>query len=384
MRFSSRIPSSLQTSPLVEQLRQMQLIDLTCSNPTRCGLTYPVQSLADALSSPDPLSYSPSALGKLEARAAIARCAREETTADQVVLCASTSEAYAWVFKLFCEANELVAYPAPSYPLISVIGELEATVPVSYRLAFDGQWEIDLASLEARVEQGARVIVMVQPNNPTGSCVSVEQGIQLADLCARYDAIAISDEVFAPYARQPMPALGRCFAGKAPLICLDGLSKGLGLPGAKLSWMIVRGADLACRQSIIERLEWVADAFLSVSALIQNATPRLMEIAPVVQRRINSRALENQATLKEALGRVPSVDLLPSMGGWSAVLRLPRTRNDDELVLWLAREAHVFVHSGYFYDFAGEGYVVISLLGDPAELAASAERLVDLFLREYG
>ncbi len=343
--------------------------DLTGSNPTNAGIVYPQELLgvlerAQAKS----LVYRPEPFGMLTAREAVARVTSAEVR--DIMLTASTSEAYAFLFKLLCDAGDAVLVPAPSYPLFEHLAELEGVQALPYRLAYDGAWHIDTDSLRRAVTPRVRAIVVVSPNNPTGQYLSDSE----ADVLASFGLPLISDEVFREFPlaqatpRRPPPREA-CLT-----FTLDGLSKRAGSPQLKLGWTVVSGPERARREAC-ERLELIADTFLSVGTPIQQALPGLLDLCPGVTAAIGARCRENLATLERAVA-TSSVTLLRAEAGWNSVLRLPAVRSEEELVLDLLREHEVLVQPGWYYDFESEPYAIVSLLTEPHVFAEGTARLV--------
>lgn len=376
MIFSRRIPTDLDSSPLQAELAKFSgLLDLTATNPTRCGLAADPEALRLALASVDATRYAPEALGLLEARRSVVEhAAPVGFDVERVVMTASTSEAYALLFKLFCDPGDVIAVPAPSYPLVEVLANLEGVRLERYRLEYDGAWRLDLPSVSAALNGGAKLLIMVTPNNPTGSVPSPDERRALRRLCAERRVPLVADEVFAPYpfGNEALPTLGN---DQGPLtFVLDGLSKRAGMPQLKLGWMLLYG-EAGDVRAVSERLAWIADAQLSVATPVQLALPRLFEIGASVRQRILDRVRANRRALESVVATLPPVDLLAADGGWTAVLRLPQTASDDELVLHLAKTAGVRVQPGYLYDFERDGHIVIGLLNHEQEFADAVSRL---------
>jgi alanine-synthesizing transaminase len=376
MRFSRRLPADLTSSPLALELsRRSDAVDLTESNPTSVGFI--AENLSELLAAPGSERYEPEPRGLVSTRQAIVRYAASlgvATSVERLLVTASTSEAYALILKLLCDPGDRIAVPSPSYPLVDVLAGLELVEVVRYGLIYDGRWRLDLDSVRATLEAGARAVVVVQPNNPTGSVLTPTELAALEELAAMHDAAIISDEVFRPY---PLDArLLPTFAGvrRALTFVLDGLSKGAALPQLKLGWMSVFGPEGQVADAV-SRLEWIADAYLSVATPVQRALPALLAGAPSIVARIRDRVRENRAALVAALDTVSAVEVLHQEGGWCAVLRVPGTCSEDELVTRLAADAKVKVHPGYFYDFADDGYLVLGLLQPPEIFAPAARRL---------
>jgi alanine-synthesizing transaminase len=315
--------------------------------------------------------YRPEPFGSPSARAAVARHfakARKVIEPDvaDVLLTASTSEAYSFLFKLLCDPGDEVLVPAPSYPLLEHLAELDAVKLAPYRLAYDGAWHIDLDSVRRAVTPRTRALIVVSPNNPTGQYSSASELAALAEL----GLPLVSDEVFFEYAlleRATTPPLPSSVLGFA----LGGLSKLAGAPQLKLAWTILSGPEPARREAR-ERLELVADTFLSVSSPVQHALPELLDAADNVTSAIGARCRGNLQQLRHALTN-SSATLLRAEGGWSAVLRLPSITTEDQFVLGLLRERGVLVQPGWFYDFETQPFVVLSLLTEPGLFRQGAE-----------
>lgn len=379
--FSSRTSWDRATNPLARAAaaarRAGPLLDLTGTNPTAAGLAAPADLLA-LLGDPGSAAYEPEPAGWMPAREAVAAdYARRgaAVAARQVVLTASTSEAYAHAFKLLCDPGDAILVPRPSYPLFQFLADLESVTIVPYPLSYDGAWHLRLSDVAAACTARARAVVAVTPNNPTGSFVKRDEWDGLAAFCAEKGLAVVSDEVFADYALRPDPTRVETLAGEGPAlaICLGGLSKSCGLPQLKLGWMAVAGPT-AARDEAIERLELIADTFLSVGTPVQRAAPAILARAPALRQPILSRVADNVAVLRRALaGSAASV--LDVEGGWSAVVRLPATRTEEEWVLGLLERERVLAHPGYFFDLPREAYLVLSLLPEPDAFAEGAARL---------
>jgi aspartate/methionine/tyrosine aminotransferase len=372
IRLSSRLPSSLAANRLsveVERCRRsgVSVVDLTDSNPTRVGLPYP-PAILDQLSAPAALRYDPHPFGLILAREAVARdCARRGANVDpaDVVLTASTSESYSWLFKLLCEPGETVLAPAPSYPLFEHLTRLEGIAMASYRLEYHGRWELDMDSIRA-APPSTRALIVVSPNNPTGSYVSIREFGELLDVCRSRGWALIADEVFADYPLESEPPMTD-LAGVADVLTftLGGASKTLGLPQIKLGWM-VSGGPAQARSAALSALELIADTFLSVSTPVQTAAPSLLAQGASVRHAIHARLRENLNNARRVAERYASCKVLPVEGGWCAVVRVPATRPEEALILDLLASERVLVHPGYFFDFPREAFIVVSLLPPPA------------------
>jgi alanine-synthesizing transaminase len=393
--FSSRVPGELEPNRLTLGVRRARaagrpLLDLTLTNPTAAGIAYP-PSILDALSDRAAERYDPAPLGLPAARAAVARdYARRgvDVAAGRIVLTASTSEAYSTLFKLLCEPDgDAAMVPAPSYPLFDHLTRLDGVTPIAYRLEYHGRWLVDFDRLDAAWTDRVRAVLAVSPNNPTGSTLSGAELDGLARRCAERDAALIVDEVFADYllpaAPVPSPLVSgssrsrdHVMAGSCLTFRLGGLSKSAGLPQVKLGWIAVEGPE-APVLTALDRLELICDTYLSVATPIQVAAPRLIDTGALVRERILDRVRTNYQSLRSLVAAYPSVDLLHGDGGWSAVLRVASTGGEEELVLALLEHDGVLVHPGFFFDFAHEGFLVVSLLTEPAAFCEGVRRVME-------
>jgi aspartate/methionine/tyrosine aminotransferase len=377
--FSRRTPDDQRPNRLAAARARLgePAFDLTESNPTRCSLPYP-EDLLEALADPRGLAYRPEPKGPLAARAAVARQYLGwgvELDPERVVLTASTSEAYGFLMRLLADPGDRLLVPSPSYPLFDQLARLDAVSLVPYVLDVDDGWRPDLDALAAAPE-GCRALVVVHPNNPTGSFIQPEDAERLGKLCRARGWALIADEVFLPYPLDGGPGSDHSFAATSSCLSfsLGGLSKSVGLPQLKLGWIAVSG-PAGELPAALARLEYVADAYLSVSTPVALAAPRLLERGLLVQRAIADRCRANLDQLRELAGTTPAVTVLPAGGGWSAVLRVPALLDDEGLAVHLLETASVAVHPGYLFDLPGEGYLVVSLL-PPEELFGEGVRRV--------
>ena len=380
---SSRLPADLAPNRLTDAVARRRaggsgLVDLTESNPTRAGLPYPSDLLAP-LADAAGLAYAPQPFGLESARAAVvADYARRDiaTRLDRVCLAASTSEAYAWLFKLLCDPGDRVLVPRPSYPLFEHLTALECVEASPYELDLHGHWRIDVDALARLVDERTKAVLVVSPNNPTGSVIDRAELDALAAVCAAHDLVLIGDEVFADYrldGKAPAPSVIQ--QEHAVAVSLGGLSKSVGLPQVKVAWMAVGGpAEAAAR--VMAGLEIIADTFLSVSTPAQVALPELLIRGGVVRDEIRARTARNLAALIAAVAAAPAVTLLPPAGGWCAVLQVPSIRHEEALVLTLVEEDGVLVHPGYFFDFPREAFVVVSLIVAPDDFDIGLARVL--------
>ena len=349
------------------------VLDLTVSNPIRVGLHYP-DWILPALADPAGLVYDPNSAGLLRAREAVSRYyasrgARVEP--EQVVLTASTSEAYSFLFKLLADPGDRVLAPKPSYPLFDFLGRLDGIELGHYQLRYEGGWWLDVASLKAAITPRTKAILAVSPNNPTGSCLRTEEWDQIVAICERNKLAFIVDEVFADFRFIGNDTVS---SDNTLVFRLNGLSKILALPQMKLAWIVVEG-DPEQRAAAIEALEIIADTYLSVATPVQLAAGKWLERRESVQRALLERLRENLAILEKVM-QGSAVELLPPEGGWSAVIRLPRTRTEEEWVLDLLASDNTLVQPGYFFDFEAEAYIVVSLLTPPEEMSKGIGRVV--------
>ncbi len=378
--FSSRFHWDLAPNRLARLLEEKRragaaILDLTESNPTRAGFDYPAE-VALALGDPRALLYDPRPAGLPEAREAVCRYYAEAGHAvdpDHVLLTASTSEAYAWVFKLLADPGGEVLTPRPSYPLFEFLAAMESLRVVPYPLAYHGGWSIDCEALAAAVTPRTRAIVLVNPNNPTGSFLKRDELRLLESL----GAPLISDEVFADYAFGEDARRVRTLAGGTRTLSfsLSGLSKIAGLPQMKMAWIAIAGPPGA-RAEAREKLELIADTYLSVSTPVQLAAPRLMELGKTVRDQIAARVRANLAWFQAAVGEASPCRILAVEGGWCATLQAPRIRREEELALELLANHHVLAQPGYFYDFESEAYLVLSLLTAPETFQEGCRRVL--------
>lgn len=381
--FSRRTGWDLRANRLSRILSEKRaagttVLDLTETNPTRVGLRCP-EDLLSLLARPSGRDYIPESLGLLSARQAVAAdLARggAPVDPDRIVLSASTSEAYAFLFKLLCDPGDEILVPRPGYPLFEYLGGLEAVTVRGYEVVHDGRWHLDMQGLREAVSERTRAIVVVSPGNPTGAYLSPSERADLESLAAGHDLALVSDEVFADFsfdvgAVPPRPGED----GPALTFTLGGLSKSCGLPQLKLAWTVVSGPEQARAEALV-RLEVVADAYLSVSTPVQLATAQILARVEELQAPIRERTARNLGALGRCLGDAPAVSLLEPEGGWSAVLRIPATVSEEERVTTLLEEHDVYVHPGYFFDFPREAYLVVSLLVEPSTFDDGVSRLL--------
>lgn len=383
--FSSRLPRQLSAnsfSAAIAALRAqgVTLRDLTVTNPTSVGFTGSSATL-EALADPAGLSYNPIPFGIHSARQVVAsEMSFGGVTVDpaQVVLTASTSEAYSLLFKLLCDPGDVVLTPEPSYPLFELLTRLDGVVSAPYPLEHHGVWSIDRESVAAAMTTRARAILIVSPNNPTGSMLRSADREWLVTFAREHDLALISDEVFAGYPIEPRPDASSLLGEDRVLtFTLGGLSKSAGLPQVKLGWIVVSG-PVRQVDDALQRLEVICDTYLSVSTPVQVAAARLIEGGKQVRAHILERLHTNYRALTMACARYPSVRLLPVEGGWCAVVRVPSTVGEEALALRILHEAHVIVHPGYFFDIHQGAHLVVSLLPEPELFAAALAQALEI------
>jgi aspartate/methionine/tyrosine aminotransferase len=382
--FSKRVPDDRRPTRYARALAAArthgELIDLTLSNPTRAGIAYP-HDLLQPLADPAALLYRPEPFGLEEARAAVADTYLTRglpIERERIVLTASTSEAYSLLFKLLCDPGRSdVLTPVPSYPLFDHLARLDGVVQHAYTLDYHGAWRIDPDSLARAWTADTRAVLVVSPNNPTGSVLHETDADELEATCAARDAALIVDEVFRDYPlAEPIADAAVLRTPRCLVARLGGLSKTVGLPQVKLGWIALDGPAPLVAEAL-DRLELIADTYLSVSTPVQIAARRLLRDGASIRAAIGERIRGNYESLRRLGGSSSAVTVLPAEGGWSAVLRVPATRSEDDLVVELLERDRVAVHPGYFFDFAREAFVVISLLPPPEVFARGTARLLE-------
>ena len=390
--FASRTNWHLETNRFTRALDEhrksgKELLDLTASNPTTCGLAYPEQEILAALADPRALVYRPESKGLREAREAVAEyyCGRlgfsgyaASVKPERVLLASGTSEAYSHIFRLLCEAGDEILVPAPSYPLFEFLADLADIHLIPYPLLYDHGWQMDLASLRAALTPRSRAVLVVHPNNPTGSFVNPSEAAELAKICAPRGMAIVADEVFLDYASGSSPAHTFAFHEAALTFTLSGLSKISLLPQMKLAWTVVSGPE-SLVQTAVNRLEIIADTYLSPSTPVQLALPKLLSLCRSMQSQLQQRISANLFALDNMLRESKSLSRLDREGGWYAILRVPTTGTDEDLAVGLLEQCSVLVHPGHFFDFSQEGFLVLSLITPESEFQKGLRRLQKYF-----
>jgi alanine-synthesizing transaminase len=382
--FADRTQWNLTSNRLAEALVRhraagRKLLDLTASNPTECGFQYDEHAILNALSQPQALDYRPDPRGLKSAREAVCEyyAARgdSQVLAEQVLLTTSTSEAYSFALRLLSNPGDEVLVPAPSYPLLDFLADIQDVKLVRYPLFYDHGWHIDFHALEQAVTPRTRAVIVVHPNNPTGHFVKPEETGRLNGICARHDLAILADEVFLDFSlRATHPASFATNHG-ALTFTLSGLSKIAGLPQMKLAWLIATGPEDRKREALA-RLEVIADTYLSVSTPVQLAARQFFDQRQHFQEQLMGRLRKNLAELDGQLAHQKACSRLEIEGGWYAVLRVPATRPDEDLAIELLENCDVYLHPGHFYGFPADGYLVVSLITREAEFAEGVRRIL--------
>ncbi|MFZ0420854.1 MAG: pyridoxal phosphate-dependent aminotransferase [Candidatus Sulfotelmatobacter sp.] len=392
--FSDRTNWKLTRNRLTEALEEVRssgarVLDLTLSNPTRAGLRYDEARILQSLASPKAMDYDPQPLGLPGARAAVADYYRalqgsrqgvregiRHFDPERLILTTSTSEGYSFMFRLLCNPGDELLVPKPSYPLFEFLADLQDVRLAPYPLIYDHGWQMDFPSLEKVVTKRSRGVVVVHPNNPTGSYVHAHEQEALNSFCREHKIAIIADEVFLDYAHNGAPE--RSFAANQDVLTftLSGVSKISALPQMKVAWVATSGPaeEVEAAQA---RLEMISDTYLSMNAPIQWAVPALLEQRGSIQQQLLDRVRGNLAELDRQLATQTTCQRLSVEGGWYAVLRIPVMQTDEELVVDLLRRKSVLVHPGHFYDFPSDGYLVLSLITGEADFAHGARAIVE-------
>jgi alanine-synthesizing transaminase len=386
--FASRTNWHLETNPLTRALEEhrrsgKELFDLTESNPTTCGFAYPEGEILAALADPRGLVYRPESKGLREAREAVVEYyagragfsgSVAQVDPEHIVLASGTSEAYTHIFRLLCEAGDEILVPAPSYPLFEFLADLADIHLVPYPLLYDHGWQIDFGSMRAALTTRSRAVLVVHPNNPTGSFVKPREAAELAEICAAREMAIVADEVFLDYAGDYKPAQTFALSDAALTFTLSGLSKISLLPQMKLAWTVVSGRETIV-QPAVDRLEIIADTYLSPSTPVQLALSKFLSLRHVLQPQLQLRISANLAFLDNMLRESKSLARLDREGGWYAILRVPVTGTDDDLIVALLDRFSVLVHPSHFFNFSRDGFLVLSLITPEKQFQEGLRRL---------
>lgn len=382
MRFSHRTNWNTEESELAQAHRErlaagFPVVDLTASNPTRCGFHYDADLLS-ALADVRAMDYDPQPRGLLSARNAV--CAYygdhgANVEPEQVILTTSTSEAYSYLFRLLCDPGSEILIPQPSYPLFDFLATLDDVRLRPAPLVYDHGWQMDPEGFRRAITPQTRAIVLVHPNNPTGHFLKHWEAAELAALCREHEISLIVDEVFLDYAFTNQPETVQTFAAgleNVPVFVVSGMSKIAGLPQMKAAWIVAAGPE---RNAALERLEVIADTFLSMNAPVQGALPQWLARRHGIQSQIHERVRTNLAELDRQLARQHTIRRLAVEGGWYAILRIPALQSDEKTVLQLLQQG-VWLHPGYFFGMVESGWLVVSLLGPEAEFGTAVTTLL--------
>jgi alanine-synthesizing transaminase len=383
--FSRRTDWKLTPNRFTQVQRELQaagreVVDLAISNPTRAELHYDAETILQALVNPQAMDYDPQPKGLRSAREAVAgyyRKQHDEIDPDAIVLTTSTSEGYSYVFRLLCNVEDEILVPKPSYPLFEFLADLQDVKLVPYPLLYDHGWQIDFPSLYKAVNHRTRVVVVVHPNNPTGSFVADEERRVLNQFCREYNLALIVDEVFLDYAHDGVLRSTFATGGDTLTFTLSGLSKISALPQMKLAWVVTSGPGEQV-SAALARLEVIADTYLSLNAPVQLAAPVLLEQRHSIQPLLLDRVRANLSELDRGLEKQKACRRLEAEGGWYAVIRVPVTQSDEDLAIEILRELSVIVHPGHFYDFPSDGYLIVSLITPPQNFRRGIANVLDL------
>jgi alanine-synthesizing transaminase len=385
--FSKRFRWNLETNRLAHLLAEKRaagaaLLDLTESNPTRAGLDYPTDEILKALPNPAAMSYEPTPRGIIETRRSVADYYQQRgyhVPLDRLHLTASTSEGYAFLFKLLCDDGDVALVPQPSYPLFDFLAALEGVTLRPYHLDYvhPRGWRIDFDSLHSAIDERTRAVIVVNPNNPTGSFLSPDERAKLLEICTARRLALIVDEVFGDYAWNKESGIDGSLVnagGEALVFVLSGLSKIVALPQMKLAWIVTSGPEQLANEAV-EHIDLIADTYLSVSTPIQRAAIDWLQLREGIQAGLLDRVGRNLGYLTRAIEGT-SGRLLKAQGGWYATIEVPRHESEEELVLSLLRDDNVIVHPGYFFDFPREAYLILSLLTPEAVFSEATARVI--------
>ena len=387
--FAERTAWELKKNRYTEELERSRsagtkLLDLTVSNPTVCGFHFRDDQILEAFKNRDALTYHPEPRGLRIAREAV--CAyygeharrvnlNRQISPEQIFLTTGTSEAYSFLFRLLCNPGDQVLVPRPSYPLFDFLADIQDVKLAAYPLQYDHGWHIDFAALESLITDKTRAVMVVHPNNPTGSFASRGEMSKLGQVCADYGLALIADEVFLDYGISDAIPASFALNNDSLTFVLSGLSKISCLPQMKVGWVVVNG-PAGLRSQAEDRLEVIADTYLSMNAPLQLALPVLLEERRHIQPQLFDRIEQNLRSLDDEIKKQELVSRLEMQGGWYAVLRVPATGPDEELAIELIRQHEVVVHPGHFYDFPREGYLVVSLITPEDQFREGIRRIL--------
>ncbi|MGZ4899411.1 MAG: pyridoxal phosphate-dependent aminotransferase [Candidatus Angelobacter sp.] len=380
--FASRTNWNLKPNRLAEALERhkssgRRLLDLSASNPTECGFRYDAPAIMRSLCAPASLQYHPDPKGLKSARQAVSDYYAEHgerVSVDDLILTASTSEAYSFIFRLLGNPGDELLIPTPGYPLFDFLADVNDVKLIRYPLFYDHGWHIDLHALKQAITPRTRGVIVVHPNNPTGHFTKPEEIAQLNELCSANQMAIIADEVFLDFS---LSAAQKSFVANAGALTftMSGVSKISGLPQMKFAWLAVSGPEDIKREALA-RLEMIADTYLSLNAPIQLAAPTLLKQRASFQQQLTVRVRKNLSELDAQLAEKQNAGRLIVEGGWYAVLRVPATRPDEDLAIELLEKLDVYLHPGHFYDFPGDGHLVVSLITPEQDFTEGLQRVL--------
>jgi alanine-synthesizing transaminase len=385
LMFASRTNWNLKPNRLAEALERhkssgRRLLDLSASNPTECGFKYDSAAIMRSLCSPASLQYRPEPKGLKSARQAVADYYTEHgehVAIDDLILTASTSEAYSFIFRLLCNPGDELLIPTPGYPLFDFLADVNDVKLIRYALFYDHGWHIDTHALKQAITSRTRGVIVVHPNNPTGHFTRLEEIAQLNQICSNGNMAIVADEVFLDFSLGE-PQKSFVANDGALTFTMSGISKISGLPQMKFAWLIASGPENEKREALA-RLEMIADTYLSLNAPIQLAAPVLLQQRKQFHQQLTARVRTNLGEIDSQLAKNPQISRLVVEGGWYAVLRIPATHSDEEIAIALLEKHDVYVHPGHFYDFPGDGYLVVSLITPEDDFRAGLRRLSVFF-----
>jgi len=378
------IPNAYSEALAAHRRAGRKLLDLTVSNPTIVGLHYSYAELLSSLVHREALTYEPQPKGLLIAREPIAHYYAEkgsDLTPEDLILTTSTSEGYSYVFRLLCNPGDAVLVCIPSYPLFEFLGDLQDVKLVPYELVYDHGWQIDFHSLQSAIDGAhragtqCRAVLVVHPNNPTGSYVKRHEVEELNRICNANGLAIVADEVFLDYGLTAAPSITFTSNTNVLTFTLSGLSKISALPQMKVAWVATSG-PAALKADALSRLEVIADTYLSMNTPMQWAIPAMLDQRHDIQRQLLTRIRGNLEELDSQLARQSLCRRLDVEGGWYAVVRVPVMATDEEFAIALLRQIGVVVHPGHFYGFVADGYIVMSLITPREEFSEGITRLL--------
>lgn len=372
-------PNRLSKALAAHRAAGKPLLDLTVSNPTECGFEYDGAAILEALSNPAALTYEANPRGLECARRAVAGYyadRKEIVSVEDIFLTTSTSEAYSYVFRTLCDAGDELLIPAPSYPLLDFLADIQDVSLVRYPLLYDHGWQIDFHALERAITPRTRGVIVVHPNNPTGHFAKKEEIAELNSICSTREMAIIADEVFLDFSFERNPLASFAANRGALTFTLSGLSKICGLPQMKAAWVLVSGPQQWTSEALA-RIEVIADTYLSVNAPVQLAIPKFLEQRRAFQKQVMARVRGNLAELDRQIGGQKACSRLSVEGGWCAVLRVPATGSDEDLAMELLKAQGVSVHPGHYYEFPKDGYLIVSLLTSGQTFGEGMRRLFE-------